>query len=137
MNFLSAVNWAVVGPIIGVAAAGVILLLVALFAVKKKPKANPGGDADRQLVDQNAKAVDILIAIVTIEEGKAALAEYRDKLKFLMPSGTDEAFQKDSKIKNMLDDFKIAVTRKPDDMNVISTNIRDIEIVIAERNANA
>lgn len=136
MMFLSAVNWAVVGPVIGVAAGGLLLLIVALMLRKKKPKANPGGDADRQLVDQNAKAVDILIAIVTSEEGKAALAELRDKLKFLMPSASDGAYQKDCKIKNMLDDFKIAVTRKPDDMNVISNNIRDIEIVIAERNTN-
>lgn len=131
---LLGVNLAILIPCIVAGAA--LLFIVALLCVKKKPKANPGGDADRQLVEQNAKAVDILIAIVTNPDGKAALEELRDKLKYLIPSTGDEVYQKDLKIKNMLDDFKIAVTRKSDDADVVKNNIHDIEIVVAERNTN-
>ena len=134
MVFLSVEKYVIIS--VTVVAAVVVLALVALAAAKKKtPKNKAGSEGDRQLVEQNAKLVDILIAMETNADGKAGLAALKEKLKYLMPTDKDEVYAKDIEIKKALDDFKIAVTKHPDRADVVEDNVKEIEVLVAEPNS--
>lgn len=134
LNFSGLENYILYPVIAGVAVIFIAAVLVLLFK-KKTPKNKAGSEGDRKAVEQNARLVDVLIAIETDADGKAKLELLKEKLKYLMPSEKDEVYAKDVEIKRALDDFKIAITKKPDKLEVVEDNVKEIEILVTERNS--
>ncbi len=100
--------------------------------IVKRKRANHVGD-DRRLIERNANKIDVIAAYCA--ENKTELYALKEKLKYLIPSETGEAYEWDDKISAMLDDFKIEVSSKHmHSGKTITDFIVEIEAAIAERN---
>ena len=105
-----------------------------LFKRKSKTEKNT---VDYDLVSSNYKYVDTLLVLAkdgedpTIEEKLTAI---KNKLQFLIPSPEDKVKDYDKKIKNALEDVKIALVKDKADAKVKSL-LLDLELAIAERNS--
>ena len=105
-----------------------------LFKRKSKTEKNT---VDYDLVSSNYKFVDTLLVLAkdgedpTIEEKLTAI---KNKLQFLIPSPEDKVKDYDKKIKNALEDVKIALVKDKADAKVKSL-LLDLELAIAERNS--
>ncbi len=88
---------------------------------------------DRDQIDRNQKAVDVLIAIYDCEEFR----ELQQKIKYLKPSSNKKVIDYDTKIKNSLDDIKIELHKKKSDSQEVAEGaLKSISILIAERNVH-
>lgn len=95
-----------------------------------KKKSNKIAAEDRALIERNANAVGVLIALCDCKEFRVL----QEKLKYLKPSDNKKALDYEAKIKNALDDAKIELKRaKNDQTKVVSDTVRKIECLIAER----
>ena len=101
---------------------------------KKKPAEQT--KADRELIEDNSKAIDVLIVLAQSNtELIGTLKELQEKLKYLIPSENPKVMDADKAIKNKIDDLRIALNRTDDGQSKKSAGLlTDIQCLIAERN---
>ncbi len=104
---------------------------------KKKPQSDLN-QQDRDQIAVNSKMIDVLTTICKDEEFIPELEKLKEQITFLQPSPNHKVYEADKKIKNRIDDLKIALVKgnaKSDDVSEKAENIfEDIRMMIAERN---
>ncbi len=127
--------------IIVVVAAVFVGVITAAFIFTRRRKRSVDETVldSRDGVNENARTVQVLKALA---EGKpdmqAKLEELYDKLKYLTPSAEDEVAVIDEKIKGVLGDIKIELTktRGEEGSGKAEKYIGDIKVLIAERSVH-
>lgn len=101
-----------------------------------KKKASVKRTEDRDLVDMNSKAVESLVVLAEgNEELSGQLRELQEKLRFLIASEKKEVCDFDKKIKNLLEDMRIALTKSDGETSKKVANIvTQIKLAVADRN---
>ena len=127
-------NWWIFAVVAGVA----LLVLVAFFILGRRKNSSPAPDEDNGIIAENTKFVEVLLAQAEgNEEVVNELKELQEELKYLKPSREKKVYDYDKKIKDNLGDLKIAFTKTDGDSNKKTVQlIKDIKILIAERNIN-
>ena len=92
---------------------------------------------DRDLIAENSKMIEVLLVLCKgREEEEKALKELEEKMKYLQSSTEDDVLKIDKKIKNQLADLKIALVKEDGEFtDKVKKELRDLEILVAERNA--
>ena len=91
---------------------------------------------DRDLIAENSKMIEVLLVLCKGREEEKALKELEEKMKYLQPSTEDDVLKIDKKIKNQLADLKIALVKEDGEFtDKVKKELRDLEILVAERNA--
>ncbi len=127
--------------IIVVVAAVFVGVITAAFIFTRRRKRSVDETVldSRDGVNENARTVQVLKALA---EGKpdmqAKLEELYDKLKYLTPSAEDDVAVIDEKIKGVLGDIKIELTktRGEEGSGKAEKYIGDIKVLIAERSVH-
>lgn len=90
---------------------------------------------NQEAIELNSKSIDVLVVLAEGKEDVVAeLNDIKEKLTFLLPS--DKAVNVDKKIKNLIGDLKIALTKSEGEMSgKVSEIIKEIKLAIAERAA--
>lgn len=90
---------------------------------------------NQEAIELNSKSIDVLVVLAEGHDDVVAeLNELKEKLAFLLPS--DKTVNVDKKIKNLIGDLKIALTKSEGEMSgKVSEIIKDIKVSIAERAA--
>ena len=104
-----------------------------LFGKKASVKAGE----DRELIKQNAAAVD---ALIVLAEGNTSMTEQltdmREKIKYLVPVEDGKVSDFDKKIKNLLGDMRIALVKGDgEDTKKTERIMQQIKLAVADRNA--
>ena len=99
---------------------------------KKKTAAEKTAN-DRSMVEDNSLYVDALIAISKSAPIIAKLKELKEKLKYLISSDNAKVVDCDKKIKNQLEDIKLAIVKEKPDEKLLDM-ISEVYVIIAERN---
>lgn len=143
VNLLTQFDWkadwykVVVPAIVAVLAlVGLIFILSRIFRRRKKTEAEKTLD-DRELVAANSKAVEALIVLAKDNEEIATeLKDLQEKLKYLIPSDDPKVTDYDKKIKNLIGDMRIALTKSDGEESKKTENIlTDLKLAVADRNA--
>ena len=104
-------------------------------------KKKPTGDTvqkNRELISMNERMMEALVVLAgKNEEYVAALRATREKIKYLTPSGESKVTDYDKKIKALIEDLKIVLTKAageelPQRANTLLTQI---EVAVSERKA--
>ncbi len=91
---------------------------------------------DRELVGANSKSIEALIIlakdnVVIVNE----LQGLQEKLKYLIPSDNSKVVDYDKKIKNLIGDLRIVLTKSDGEANKKATDLlTEIKLAIADRN---
>ncbi len=127
---------------IGIGAGGlaiVILVIVLFVALRKRSKGTVAEKTldDRELIAENSKAVE---ALFVLAEDNASLVEelkaLQEKLKYLMPSDDSKVTEYDKKIKNLIGDMRIALTKSDgEDSKKTDAILTDLKLAVADRSA--
>ena len=104
------------------------------FFRKKNSSAIKNGK-DRDLIAQNSKVVDTLIAMTEDDGLKNELKELQEKLKYLIASPEDKVYGLDGKIAALLGDMKIALTKNEAQSEKVKSILKDIKMTVADRNS--
>lgn len=107
--------------------------LFGLFRKKTTVKAN---ENDRQVIEEFAAKVDVLLAIAPNEICVEKLREFREKVEYLSVSPKSDVLKLDKKISDALDDLKILLSKHKKDKKIIRQSnkaIKNIEILVAQR----
>lgn len=93
---------------------------------------------DRNLILTNQKTIETLITISQNSEFTEVLKKLQEQLKYLTPSRSEKIFSYDKKIKDAIEDLKIALTKNGDaESNAKALKIlQDIKVLIADRNVS-
>lgn len=119
--------------------AGVLVLAVAVFVVvalnRRKGSDGDKNREDRELIAENARAVEALLVLAEgNKELTTELKELQEKIEYLTPSPKDEILDFDKKIKNLIGDLRIALTKADGEESKKSDNvIKQIKLTIADR----
>lgn len=101
---------------------------------KKKPGAEFVAE-DRKLIQNNSDKVGKLAMLTNDDAVIAKLKDLQEKLKYLMPAKSQEAYNVDEKIANKIDDLKIEMSRFNDSIShKIDSNISEILLLLVNRN---
>ena len=107
-----------------------------LFFGKKKPAVQT--KEDRDIIEQNSKAVNALIVLAgsNVDMVKQ-LKALQESLKYLIADEKSKIIDYDKKIRNKLGDLRIALTKADGEYSVKADDIiSDIKLIIADRNEN-
>lgn len=101
---------------------------------KKKTAAEIAAE-DREIINNNGKAVDKLIMLAEGNEAVVArLKDLSEKLKYLKPITAENDIQTDKKISDRIDDIKIELARsRTDSESKIDGIISDILLLLVSR----
>lgn len=90
---------------------------------------------DREIINNNGKAVDKLIMLAEGNEAVVArLKDLSEKLKYLKPITAENDIQTDKKISDRIDDIKIELARsRTDSESKIDGIISDILLLLVSR----
>lgn len=129
--------WKVAVPAIVVilAAVGLVFILSKIFK-KRKTEADKTLE-DRELVAENSKSIEALVVLAKDNDSIAEeLRTLQEKLKYLIPSDDSKIKDYDKKIKNLIGDMRIALTKSDgEDSKKTETILTDLKLAIADRNA--
>ena len=125
-------NEKVAVPLIIVVAVIVVAILLSAFLTKKKKSENKPDD--RSLIEQNSKAVNIIIAIADNDDVKERLCALREKIKYLIPTNNYAVYEADSFMSQLLHEFRIKLSASPHDLEIADNYIKQISIAIESRN---
>lgn len=92
---------------------------------------------DREDIATNASKMDALIVLAGDNvEVKKEMEELKEQLKYLRPSEDSKVNDYEKKIKNLIDDLKIALNKSDgESTDKAKKLIKNIKLAIAERNA--
>ena len=101
-----------------------------------KKKASEKAVNDRKLINENAKAVDALIILAEDDEILVKqLQEIQEKIKYLLPSEDDKIYDFDKKIKNLIEDARIALVKADGETSKkVNKALSQIKLTISDRN---
>lgn len=126
--------------IIVVAAVAVLAVALCLLLIlKKKKKGKTEKDIiyeSKDLVSANAQTVEVLLVLAKGKEDTIKeLKSIQDKLKYLSPSTNEKVKALDEKIKDVLGDLKIELSKKREEEkdDKVASLLEDIRVKIAER----
>lgn len=104
------------------------------FFGKKKTSVKVGND--RELISENAKAMDALIILSKDNELLVQkLRGIKEKIKYLIPSENGKVYDFDKKIKNLIGDARIALVKADGNASEKVENVlSQIELAISDRN---
>lgn len=113
---------------------GLIFILSKIFK-KRKSVAEKTLD-DRELVATNSKAMDELIVLAKDNEDIIEeLKSLQETMKYLVPSDDSKVIDYDKKIKNLIGDMRIALTKSDgEDSKKTDELLTDLKLAIADRN---
>ena len=104
----------------------------------KKKKNSEKVKQDRDLISENEKAIDALIALAV--NNSDIINEFKDikeKIKYLIPSERDNVRDYDKKIKNLIADLRIVLVKNDSELTIKANKIlTQIKLAIADRNVN-
>lgn len=86
-------------------------------------------------IKENAQTVNILLVLNKNEEFDMELRDVKIQLESLAPSPKEDVQKIDKKIKNSLDDLKIALvkSKNDDDVKKAKECLLDVKVLIAQR----
>ena len=92
---------------------------------------------DRDLVSANERAVEALLVLAeNNEQLQGELKALKEKLKYLTPSEEGKILDFDKKIKNLIEDMRIALVKADGETNKkVENALTQIKLAIADRNA--
>ena len=97
---------------------------------------------NRELISHNQRAVEALIVLAgDDEELHTELRQLQEKIKYLTPSNEGKVIDCDKKIKNLIEDMRIALVKadKKSEGETLSPKaasiLQQIKLAIADRNA--
>lgn len=113
---------------------GLIFILSKIFR-KRKSVAEKTLD-DRELVATNSKAMDALVVLAKDNEDIIEeLKSLQETMKYLVPSDDSKVIDYDKKIKNLIGDMRIALTKSDgEDSKKTDELLTDLKLAIADRN---
>lgn len=113
---------------------GLIFILSKIFK-KRKSVAEKTLD-DRELVATNSKAMDALVVLAKDNEDIIEeLKSLQETMKYLVPSDDSKVIDYDKKIKNLIGDMRIALTKSDgEDSKKTDELLTDLKLAIADRN---
>lgn len=105
---------------------------MSLFGKKTSAKAN---SEDLNLIESNAQSVGVLMSETEDADFRAALKKLQEELKYLMPSVNPRVYDCDKKIRNLLEDLKIALVKCGDEAASEKAHglLKDLNTAVAER----
>ena len=91
---------------------------------------------DRELIEANSKAIDTLLVLA---EGNAditnELSQLQETLKYLIPSVESKVMDADKKIRNLIGDLRIALTKSDgEESKKVGRYLSEIKLAVADRN---
>ena len=98
----------------------------------KKTKVGKKTNENRETIALNARRMDVLISLNDDPELESVLLALKNKIKYLTPSASSKVSAYDGKIKNAIDDLKIAFNRSNSD--AIREQLKNLDVMISERN---
>ena len=110
---------------------------MAFFGLFGKKKGAAKTSEDRELVSENERSVN---ALIVLADGDDVLVEklknLQEKLKYLIATDNGKVIDFDKKIRNLIGDLRIALTKADGETNKKVQNLlRDLELTLADRNA--
>ena len=102
----------------------------------RKKAAEKAGN-DRDLVSENARAIEALVILAEgNEEIFADLKVMQEKIKYLTPSEDSAIYDFDKKIRNLIGDMRIALVKADGETSKkVANALLQIKLTIADRNA--
>ena len=99
-------------------------------------KASVKTQEDRELIEHNYKSVETLIVLAEGNERmREQLKELQEKLKYFIAAETKEVQACDKKIKDLIGDMRIALTKGDGETTKKAENLlTQIKLTIADRN---
>lgn len=103
----------------------------------RKKKASQKNGEDRELISENERAVEsLLILSAGNEEMEKDLRSLKEKLKYLTPSDDGKIYDYDKKIRNLIEDMRIALIKADGETNKkVEGALLQLKLTIADRNA--
>ena len=103
----------------------------------KKSKGSEKGWNDRELISQNERATEALMILAADNEKiTGELKALREKIKYLTPSNDGKIYDYDKKIKNLIEDMRIALVKADGETSKkVENALMQIKLTIADRNA--
>ena len=103
----------------------------------RKKKAAVKNSEDREIIEHNSKSIDALLILAEEnEEFKSDLLELKESIKYLVPSYDSKVIDADKKIRNLIGDLRIALTKSEgEDSKKTSRYFQEIRMAVADRNA--
>ncbi len=100
-------------------------------------KNNDKGLNDRNLIEECEKAIDTLIILGEADDELVSnLRVIKEKVKYLVPSNDDKIYEFDRRIKNLIDDMRIALVKADrESLKKIKLILADLRLAIVERNS--
>ena len=96
--------------------------------------------ADKQLISENEKTMDVLIVLAEQSKNEKIVTEFKqikEKLKYLIASDNEKVIDFDKKIKNAIEDLRIFLVKDDSGQTPKAEKlITQIKITIADRNAH-
>lgn len=101
---------------------------------KKKISVKIGND--RELISENAKAIDSLVILAGSNDALVRqLREIQETLKYLIPSDEDKVYDFDKKIKNLIEDMRIALVKADGETSKKAGDVlMQLKLAISDRN---
>ena len=102
-----------------------------------RKKASEKTREDKELVEQNNKAIEALLVLADGNEYLTdQLKELQEKLKYLIATETKEVQSCDKKIRDLIGDMRIALTKGDGETTKKAENLlTQIKLTLADRNA--
>lgn len=102
----------------------------------KKKKMGEKTKEDRELIEANSKSIEALIILAKDnDELIKQFKQLRETVKFLIASDKSKVLDYDSKIKNLIGDLRIALTKSDGEgSKKIDDLIVELKLAIADRN---
>lgn len=92
---------------------------------------------DRNLIEECEKAMETLIILAESDENLVSnLRVLKEKIKYLVPSNEEKIYEFDRRIKNLIEDMRIALVKADrESMKKLKLILADLRIAIVDRNS--
>ena len=92
---------------------------------------------DKNLIEECEKAVDTLIILGEDDENLISnLRVIKEKIKYLVPSDDEKIYEYDKRVKNLIEDMRIALVKGDrESMKKIKQILAELRIAIVDRNS--
>ncbi len=92
---------------------------------------------DRNLIEECEKAIDTLIILGEADDELTSnLKIIKEKVKYLVPSNDEKIYEFDKRIKNLIEDMRIALVKADrESMKKLRLILADLRIAIVDRNS--
>ena len=92
---------------------------------------------DKNLIEESEKAIDTLMILGEDDENLISnLRVIKEKVKYLVPSDDEKIYEFDKRIKNLIEDMRIALVKADrESLKKIKQILADLRIAIVDRNS--